>query len=71
MGQNSAIWGQWRQIHLSRRQGENKHTFEIAQGLSKLQNEPLEPKGPIVTSEGEHYPMGVNPYSALKRLRKA
>jgi hypothetical protein len=66
MGQNSPIWGQWRQIHLSRRQGENKHTFEIAQGLSKLQNEPLEPKGPVVTSEAKHHPMGCMNIQAAK-----
>jgi hypothetical protein len=70
MGEKWGFWGQWRQIHLSRRQGEKIHTFQIAQGLSNVPNEPLEPKGPVVTSEAKHHPMGVNPYSTLKRTRK-
>jgi hypothetical protein len=27
-------------------------------------------KGQVVTSASKHHPMGVNPYSALKRTRK-
>jgi len=41
------VLGPWRQIHLSRRQGEKIHTFRIAQGLSKSKNKPPEPKGAI------------------------